>query len=169
MSANFVQGCYFRAFSGGSFGLRQPSLPLALPTASCWPHRSPAFLVRSRGLRTAQLACLEMGRAGQGRHPEDLWAPSWPPSMMEADLIGGEQSVCGPLVWSLPVDSRTDPTTSACLIPPKPGLMLKSWSSILRSCSDLVSGDLVISGLRFKMGLPRRRETGSSQIPIKTD
>lgn len=52
---------------------------------------------------------------------------------------------------------KTSPK-SACLIPPKPGLMLKSWSSILRSCSDFVSGDFVISGLRLRIGLQSRRK-----------
>lgn len=54
------------------------------------------------------------------------------------------------------------PPPRAHLIPPKPGLMLKSWSSIRSSCSDLVRGDLVMSELRFRIGLPQR-ESGRSR------
>lgn len=32
-----------------------------------------------------------------------------------------------------------------CVLPPKPGRIAKSWSSIRSSCSDLISRDLVLS------------------------
>lgn len=58
------------------------------------------------------------------------------------------------------------PPPRAHLIPPKPGLMLKSWSSIRSSCSDLVRGDLVMSELRFRIGLPQR-ESGRSRVLVR--
>lgn len=52
---------------------------------------------------------------------------------------------------------------NSSIIPPKPGRMLKSWSSILRSCSDFINGDLVISGLRLSIGLYGRETTNTMQ------
>lgn len=71
-----------------------------------------------------------------------------PPSSAKADRISRSKN---------PRKEEAPPHPSrAPFIPPKPGLMLKSWSSILSSCSDLVRGDLVMSELRLRIGLPQR-------------
>lgn len=84
----------------------------------------------------------------------------------------GRAKLCCTLADFLPTDrgpeERAHPE-STCPIPPKPGLMLKSWSSILRSCSDFVRGDLVMSGLRLRIGLPRGKKPVRSHIPTKTN
>lgn len=60
--------------------------------------------------------------------------------------------------WSLPPVSvhrchvSLDVICGSCS-PPNAGLIVKSWSSILNSCSDLVIGDFVMSGLLLKIGL----------------
>ena len=36
--------------------------------------------------------------------------------------------------------------------------MVKSWSSILSSCSDFVIGDFVMSGLRLNIGLQKEQD-----------
>lgn len=56
MSTNFVQGCYFGAFSGGSFGLRLPGLP--------WPFPQPAA-----GLTDPQPSLLGAAAGGQLSQP----------------------------------------------------------------------------------------------------
>lgn len=45
--------------------------------------------------------------------------------------------------------------------PPNPGLMVKSWSSILSSCSVFVPHFLVISGLLLDMALKLEKKTQS--------
>lgn len=45
---------------------------------------------------------------------------------------------------------------SVAILPPKPGRIVKSWSSILRRCSDLSTEPLVMSELLCRMGLVTR-------------
>lgn len=98
------------------------------------------------------------GQANQGKSSGSVSSGLCPPSTTQTDLISQEQRWVVPWLGFCPQTDRwtcrkkTSPK-SACLIPPKPGLMLKSWSSILKSCSDFVRGDLVISGLRLRIGL----------------
>lgn len=166
MRTNLVQGCYFRTFSGGSFGLQLPNLPLAPLTASCWPHWPCTIFVRSNGLKITQLVWPGHWSAGTPWEPRQGWArqmlrrccglgglftkDNWgKPEQGRAKLVGF-CSQTDRQTWR----KKTTPASSH-FVPPKPGLMLKSWSSIRRSCSDFVSGDLVMSGLRFRIGLPR--------------
>lgn len=53
------------------------------------------------------------------------------------------------------------------VLPPKPGLMVKSWSSIRRSCSDFVTGNLVISELLFRTGLSKKNTMPSTTLLCK--
>lgn len=63
------------------------------------------------------------------------------------------------------VQNRNSNKYADC-VPPKPGLMLKSWSSIRSSCSDFVSGDLVMSGLRFRIGLLGREKHSYEPVTV---
>lgn len=54
-------------------------------------------------------------------------------------------------------------------VPPKPGLIAKSWSSIRSSCSDLISQDLVLSSffiLRSTRLKTRERDAITESPPL---
>lgn len=54
-------------------------------------------------------------------------------------------------------------------LPPKAGLIVKSWSSILSSCSDFVTGDFVMSGLLLKIGLWNKKKWQNKTFRIWRD
>ncbi len=50
------------------------------------------------------------------------------------------------------------------VLPPKPGLIAKSWSSIRSSCSDLISIDLVLSSFFILRSTRLRTKENKQQL-----
>lgn len=53
-------------------------------------------------------------------------------------------------------------------VPPKPGLIAKSWSSIRSSCSDLISQDLVLSSFFILRSTRLKTRETQSQICLES-
>lgn len=61
-------------------------------------------------------------------------------------------------------DGKLNLQTITHVLPPKPGLIAKSWSSIRSSCSDLISKDLVLSSFFILRSTRLRTKETKSQL-----